>query len=217
MIKKVVVFDSGYGGELFADYLEKELAIIDVVRVIDWRHADDLTRDSKTARRAAAEALRPYIGRVDLIVFANNLLALTSLKFFQRKYHNQKFSGLKLPTNVRDSNEPTLILTTKAVHDTIQYHILKHRLKSDVKDLCLDGWPNLIDDGELTLDMMRQSFSSVNVRPSNIIIGCTQFVDIKKDLHRVLGNNIVIYDSFKQGFNDVCKKLGYRGGSGKKD
>ncbi len=39
MLKKVVVFDCGIGGELFADYIENELAIIDVVRVIDWRHS----------------------------------------------------------------------------------------------------------------------------------------------------------------------------------
>ena len=39
---KVVVFDSGYGGELFADYLEEELPLVDIVRVIDWRNADKM-------------------------------------------------------------------------------------------------------------------------------------------------------------------------------
>ena len=37
---KVVVFDSGFGGELFADYFEEEMPVVEIVRVIDWRNAE---------------------------------------------------------------------------------------------------------------------------------------------------------------------------------
>ena len=92
---KVVVFDGGYGGEIFADKLESELTVIKVIRVIDWRHADQFLKNPRCARQAAREALRPYIGRVDLIIFANYFLSATSLKFFQHKFRNQAFLGLK--------------------------------------------------------------------------------------------------------------------------
>ena len=36
---KIAVFGCGWGGELFADYLEKELAIAEVVRLHDYPHA----------------------------------------------------------------------------------------------------------------------------------------------------------------------------------
>lgn len=39
---KIVVFDSGYGGELLADYLEDALPVIDIVRAIDWREAETI-------------------------------------------------------------------------------------------------------------------------------------------------------------------------------
>ncbi len=39
MLRIVVFFDSGWGGELVARYLEQELEIVEVIRVIDWGHA----------------------------------------------------------------------------------------------------------------------------------------------------------------------------------
>ena len=88
---KVVVFDSGYGGELFADYLSEEIGTIEVIRVIDWRNAEDLQKSARLARKITENTLRPYLGQVDLIVFANYLLSVTSLKYFRRKYKKQKY------------------------------------------------------------------------------------------------------------------------------
>ena len=86
---KVIVFDSGYGGELFADLLEESIPILEVIRVIDWRNADKILSSAKTARKIAETALRPYLGKVDLIIFANYLLTITSLKYFSHKYKEQ--------------------------------------------------------------------------------------------------------------------------------
>ena len=47
---KVVVFDGGYGGEFFADQLEAELPILDIIRVIDWRNAEGLLASPRKAR-----------------------------------------------------------------------------------------------------------------------------------------------------------------------
>ena len=134
---KVVVFDGGYGGELFADRLKEELPIIEVIRVIDWRNADRLLYSAKSARKVAKEALLPYIGRVDLIILANHLLTLTSLKYFERKFKEQKFIGfnLKMPNDL--SNADALILTTRAVSKTINYYNYLFRLKRNSKTLVL--------------------------------------------------------------------------------
>ena len=94
---KIVVYDGGYGGELFADQLEEELSVAEIIRVIDWRNADQLLCSPKKARKTAMRALDPYIGQVDLIVLANYFLTATSLKYFTRKFKSQQFVGLKLP------------------------------------------------------------------------------------------------------------------------
>lgn len=216
---KIVVFDGGYGGELFADKLEKELPVVDVIRVIDWRDAKKFLKSPRAARRACREALRPYIGRVDLIILANHLLTATSLKYFRRKYKNQKFLGLKLPQPDTFVKRPTIALTTKALAKTINYHNYIFRLRRKIETICLDDWPNLIDDGELhnveiyaELERFRLKHA---YRPAEIIIACSQFNDIIPVIRKSF-RNIKIHDSFDAAIRDTCKTLKIRGGTGKK-
>lgn len=217
---KIVVYDGGYGGELFADKLEEELPVAKVIRVIDWRNSEKLMKSSASARRAAKEALRPYIGRVDLIIFANYLLSATSLKFFQRKYHNQFFVGFGFPQIDTFVKRPTIALTTKSLARTISYHSYLFRINRRVNTLCLDDWPSLIDDGELTKRIVCEKFENFyhlhHYYPKEVILVCSQFHDIIPLLRETLGRNIRIHDSTRDTINEVGKILKIRGGTGKK-
>lgn len=213
---KVVVFDSGFGGELFADLLEEELPIIEVIRVIDWRHADQLLKNAKTARLAASEALRPYIGKVDLIVFANHLLSLTSLKFFRQKYKNQKFIGFNLKAPDTFIDQELLVLTTTAILRSLKYHKFIHQLKRRVVTLTVDDWPAKIDDGELSVDEIRATIGRFTLangfEPSGVILACAQLNDIITDLEKVFIKRVKIHSSFNDALRDTCKTLKIRGG-----
>ena len=216
---KIVVFDSGYGGEFFADRLEEELPVVEIIRVIDWRNADKIQSNPKEARKLAKTALRPYIGKVDLIVFANHLLTITSLKHFQRKYRDQVFLGLKLKYPEKPPRGTIFILTTKAVSKTINYHNYLFHLKSKNKTILLDSWPAKIDDGELTETEIAATLNRStkdNYRPKEIVLACAQFQDIKAELRNFYGHNLKIYDSFKDSLRDVCKTLKIRGINGRK-
>ena len=217
---KIVVLDGGFGGEIFADRLEEELPIANIIRVIDWRNADLFLKSSKSARQVADAAIRPYIGRVDLIIFANHLVSITSLKYFRRKYQNQKFLGLKLPTPNTPSNRPTVILTTKAVTHTINYYNYIFRLKRKSTTVCLDTWSRLIDDGELTEEMIGSEMTNFrgegNFRPPEMVLACSQFNDIIPIVRKIFDYNIKIYDSFDSTIQEVFKTLKIRGGTGKK-
>ncbi len=215
---KVVVFDSGYGGELFADYLQESLPIIEIIRVIDWRNAEKILSRAKDARKVAETALRPYIGKVDLIIFANYLLTITSLKYFRRKYKTQKFLGLQLPYH--NTGRDTLILTTKAVAKTVNYYNFIFHLSCKSKTLTLDSWPAKIDDGELTpteiSDSFRLHFAKEDFAPKDVILACAQFNDIKPELRACLGGNPRFHDGFYDTLVKTCKTLQIRGGIGKK-
>ena len=89
----IVVFDSGYGGELFADYIEKEVPILETIRVIDWQQSQQTYQNPKTARARTLEKLRPYINHTEAIIITNQLVSTTSLEYFRKKYPSQKFSG----------------------------------------------------------------------------------------------------------------------------
>ncbi|MBQ8985339.1 hypothetical protein IJ076_02165 [Candidatus Saccharibacteria bacterium] len=217
---KIVVFDSGYGGELFADKLEETFPITDIIRVIDWRNADKIQKNWRLSRKIAQESLKPYIGRVDLIVFANFLLTATSLKYFRRKYKNQKFTGVNFPVLTTFIERPTVILTTSAVAHTINYRSYVFRLKRHVDTLCLDSWPPLIDDGELSEQMIYRKFDEFYheklYRPVEAVLICTQFCDITKELRNVLGQNLKIHDGFNDAITEVAKVLKIRGGTGRR-
>lgn len=217
---KVVVFDGGYGGEFFADQLEEQLPILEVVRVIDWRNADKLLSSPRSARKVAKKALRAYIGKVDLIIFANHLLAISSLRHFRRKYKNQKFLGLGLKQPDTFVKRDILILTTKAVARTINYQNFLFHIKRKSKTLTLDDWPLEIDNGDLTENKIRSTLkkllSKEKFNPQEVILACSQFNDIKTELKNIFGQNLKIHDSFDETIHNVCKTLRIRGGTGKK-
>lgn len=217
---KVVVFDSGYGGELFADRLKDEFPLIEIIRVIDWRNSDTYLKNPRKARLAAEKALRPYIGRANLIVVANYLLASTSLKYFEHKYKSQNFLGLELPYPGISKRKRTTILTTKAMARTISYHNYLFRLKGKTDTICLDHWVELIDDGELTEQMVYREIEKFYIKyhykPVEIIVACSQFCDAVPLLKNTLTKNLKIHDGFDDTIAKVFKILKIRGGTGKK-
>ena len=217
---KVVVFDSGYGGEFLADRLEEELPILGVERVIDWRNAEKILLSARSARKVAEEDLAPHIGKVDLIVFANHLLTITSLKYFQKKYPNQKFSGLFLKKPDTFKKRDTLILTTRAVTRTMGYQMFVMGMGRKTRTLAVDEWPSKIDDGNLDPKEIENTLKKVtrhsNFHPQEVVLACAQFDDIKSDLRKILGQNLKIHDSFSDLIRNTCKILDIRGNTGRK-
>lgn len=217
---KIVVFDSGFGGELFADELEQELPVVEVIRVIDWRHTAELLKSPRSARRTALQALAPYIGRVDLIIFANHLLSVTSLEHFRRKFKNQKFIGLSLKQPDTFVDRDILILTTKALTRSLSYRKFIHSLDRHVATLALDSWVPKIDDGELLPDEIKAKICSFTLNkkfnPSGVILACSQFNDIKPIIKKALGKNIHIHDSFHDTIIETCRVLKLRSNFKKK-
>ena len=213
---KVVVFDGGFGGELFADYIEEKMPILDVIRVIDWRNANQLLKNTRVARKATEAAIKPYIGRVDLIVFANLFVAITSLKYFRKKYAGQKFIGLGLPEIGVDKDwSPVLVLTTRTLAKSLKFRQYLFRTKRRASTVCLDEWPGLIDDGELSELKIRDDLRNVLMRkkdiPGEIVLGCSQFRDIENTLYKIFEQDVKIRDDFKRTFIEMCDILKLRG------
>ena len=213
---KIAVFDSGYGGEIFADRLEQELPVVEVIRVIDWRHAEDIQSSPRCARKCAELALRSYIGKVDLIIFANHLLSVTSLKYFKRKYKNQHFLGLELELPCSFTQKDILILATKALTRTLAYRQFLSQLRpSHVKTLVPESWPLKIDDGELkpaeVLEVFQRTVLKNNFHPTEIVIACSQFNDITPTIQQILGRSVKFCDGTREVFSDIYKILRIRG------
>ena len=216
---KVVVYDGGFGGELFADLLEEEVPVFEVVRVIDWRNAEMLNQGAKTARKVAERTLQPYLEKVDLIVLANHLLSVTSLRYFRRKYPKQKFVGinLELPTGVRKRD--FLVLTTQAMARTMKFRYYRWRLRAKVKILKLDTWPRMIDDGELSEREIAMTFETAAImreQPRDVVLACATFRDVTTEINGYFNQRVRVYDGFEAALKATCRMLRIRGGIGKK-
>ena len=213
---KVVVFDTGYGGEFFADQLAEELPVVEIIRVINWRDAKKITTNRKNAHKIVEESLRPYLNKVDLIIFANYYLTITSLKYFQRKYKKQRFLGLKLKQPDSFIRRDTLVLSVSPVSSTLHFHHFLLRLNRKTKVLNMDSWPEKIDDGELSSEEINQElklflYKNKGYRPKEVILASAQFNDIKTDLKKVLGQGLNIYDGFSMLSRETIKALNLRG------
>lgn len=213
---KVVVIDSGYGGEFFADRFEDSVNVVDVIRVIDWRHAEQYLTSPKAARRLANAAIRPYVGKVDLIILANHLLTATSLKYFRHKYPEQKFIGLRLKIPECFTKKNILVLTTRAMARTMDYHGFLFRLKHHrVRTMLVDLWPDKIDEGELSFTEIEEGIVKFiykkGMMPEEIVLANSGLEDIRPDLRRLFGRKVKIYSSFDDTIREACKLLRIRG------
>ena len=213
---KIAILDCGYGGEFLADRFEEEVGVVEVIRVIDWRHSEQYLTKPKTARALANAALRPYIGTVDLIIIANHLLSATSLNYFKHKYPEQKFIGLRLKQPECFTKKQILVLATKALTKTMAYHGFLFALKKHrVKTMSVDTWPEQIDEGELEFTEIKQSINQFigkkRIAPEEVVLANAQFEDIKSELKRILGRKVKIHSSFDDAIREACKLLRIRG------
>lgn len=215
---KIVVYDSGVGGEFFADRLEEELPVVEIIRVIDRQNSHFNYVSPRKARKSAERALHPYIGKVDLIVLANYSLATTSLSYFRDKYKRQKFVGFTLNLRRTLSKRPTLIITTRSITRNIGYLTFARRVRA--RTICMDDWPILINDGELTYEDIHRdlcmNYRYNNFSPKQILLLCGQFSEFVPAFHKIYGHNVRIIDGFDDAIRDTFHALRIRGGTGKK-
>ena len=211
---KIVVYDCGVGGVLFANYLQRELPVVEVIRLTDPQNSELSTSSRREARRNAEAALRPYIGKVDLIVLANHFLTITSLRYFRQKHPEQRFLGFALPSTSQNKNRRVLILTTPAVSRTLAFHVYTHRIRQKTTTLAHADLPARIDEARFSLEVINkkivQPMSSRKFDPKEIVLACSHFSALVHQLVRVYGKGIRIDDSYYETLRAIHRTLGIK-------
>ena len=208
---KVVVFDSGWGGELFAE----EVPILEVICEIDWRNAPYSARSEEEIFTLTETAVRKYIGRVDVIVIAAYLMTAVTLEKLRRKYPEQKFLGfnLRLSKNV---GRKVIILAPAALVRTKSFaELSKSSVEQEICWAPCDGWEQLIDDGEMKQEILEETLSGVD-KNSTVILGSTHYQDVKVELERIFGWQGSVVDDFRRMLTEMCMVLKLRGLDGRR-
>lgn len=156
-MRKIVVFDTGWGGELVADFLMQELKVVEVVRVIDWAHK--IYSGMALDIDIAIECLAPYIGKVDLIVLGGYTVGVM-LRALRYAYPEQAFvaPSINYDKMLRSRQYPmkVAILMNCMLRDSALFRELREKLPFSTLVLpeCAN-WEYLIDNNLMTKDVVR--------------------------------------------------------------
>lgn len=172
-MKKIVVYDSGWGGELVADYLAEELKTVEIIRIIDWPHAPYGEKSLKEIEQLALNCLKNYIGKVDAIVLGGYACSC-AYEFLQKMFPEQAFvkMDIHLPTILHTRNYPRQICALMNNLTTESSLIKNLTLKLSESYITIPNcqhWDQLIDDGEMTTNYLRKKLaSSFELQPPKI-------------------------------------------------
>lgn len=157
---RIVVFDSGWGGELVANFLMEELKMVEVVRVIDWPHAPYCGHTRDEICWLVEQGLTGYIGRVDAIVLGGYTVSL-ALGYLCERYPEQKFVGMGINFDAilrtRSYPDNVVLMAGRLTSELELRQELRQRLPYSTLVIpdCA-GWEELIDEGLMMPEILRR-------------------------------------------------------------
>lgn len=223
---KIIVFDSGWGGEIFADKLKEAVPVVEIERVIDWRRAPYSKCGRTEICTMTEKALLPYIGEVDVIVLASYAVSVAALSYLKWKYPHQKFVGFqsKMCVDVakihHGSDCKIMVLATGVVRESVEFNRDRNILiKMDAKLIepnCTE-WSTLVDDGEMTEERFRMELGHLADERIDIIMPyATGFMDMKPIFESVYGRRVTVTSDFERVIHETCMAIDLLGKDGKR-
>ena len=209
-MRRVIVFDTGWGGELLADRLEEVLPG-EVVRVIPWR--DGILEEERSAsaiRRLTEQRLAGggFLGTKDIIVLAEPGVALAAKDYLKRKYPEQVFIGGLMGVKPR---RKMMVLATPGLKSREEYQIWKAEAEEVTEPEC-KGWAEKIYDGELKDEEVTRAVKGF--QDGTVMILSTNFIDVRKVIERATWRRAKVVDLSKEIVRETCAELGLRGKDG---
>lgn len=143
-----------------------------------------------------------------VIVIACNTASCICVDYLRNKYRDIKFiaiePAIKLAYDKKEGDN-TLVMATKGTMDSEKFHILYEKYSNNSCYLlsCV-GLANLIEEGndKLLEKYLYNNLKQYKGKVSSVVLGCTHYPLIKKEIREVLGD-VIFYD----GSVGVAKQL----------
>lgn len=143
-----------------------------------------------------------------VIVIACNTASCICVNYLRDKYKEIKFIAIEPAIKLahdKKNGDNTLIMATKGTMDSEKFHILYDKYSDNSCYLlsCV-GLANLIEEGndKLLREYLINNLEQYKGKVSSVVLGCTHYPLIKKEISEVLGN-VDFYD----GSVGVAKQL----------
>lgn len=211
---KILIYDSGRGGELFADYLEKELATVEIIRLIDRQHMPHARYSREELRVVTEFMLYQYIGKVDAIVLASYIVTEAALDWLRKRYATQTFIGFEIrPPDIARMVKCSriLMLADSKILTSPGYLNAKNYLQNmrgiQVLEPDCHNWAALIDGEGLPDIMLHKALCEYDWKRDVVLLYNTHFITLKPRLERLLGWRMRLVDEFAEVFWRVHRAL----------
>ena len=212
---KIGIFDSGIGGTTIMNAIKSEL------RTADYFYLAD-SKNCPYGEKSDTELLRIVIKNVDtlkawgaqIIVVACNTATVKCIKKLRQKYPEISFVGtepaIKLAASTNAKN--ILVLATPGTVQSERAHQLKNTYQKPNQNILLVPCPGLADTIENTVQLtpdyqpipltkaaralidtkLSSLFEDITFSPDIIVLGCTHYSLIKKEIQKFFKNSIII-------------------------
>lgn len=154
-MREIIVYDFEFGSQELADYLERELPVV-VTRMIDPRKISEC--DNREVQEMVVEAVRPYIGRAEVIVVTNPLVVAVALERLRGEFPRQIFVGYgQKMEGLISRMEKVFVLAPGRMKRMEMYQKMKAKCQeTEINELDPARWMGLIKRGWLAKEEMTE-------------------------------------------------------------
>ena len=187
------VFDSGIGGVTVLKQLLKELPNEDYIYYSDSLHNPYGDKSEEEIIRIVDNVVNYLIkNECKIIIIACNTASAICKDYLREKY-SIPFIAIEPAYKVVYDNAKeykTLIMATKATIESIKFKEIYNKNNNNNTSLCIcSGLADLIEEGnkEKIISYLKENLKKY-IGVKNVVLGCTHYPLIKKEIKEVLGD-----------------------------
>ena len=221
MNNAIGVFDSGVGGLTVAREIMRQLPNETIYYFGDVKNCPYGDKNKEEIIVNTDRAVKFLIEKgVKMVVLACNTATAAALEYLQNKY-NVPIIGVVQPGARRaiqaTENNKVLVLGTKFTANSKVYDLEIENINSDIivfDKACPMFVPFIEKEGNLdkeaTRQMIKETLENTNtLGVDTVVLGCTHYPILKKDIEEYYGNNIKVISSGREAAREVSTVLGY--------
>jgi glutamate racemase len=195
---KIGIFDSGRGGELIAEGVQKLLPMHEYLVVNDREHVPYGSRSDTEIITLTDAAIRPLLDSgCSIIVVACNTATMAGIETLRSQHPDKKFVGTEpmiKPAALESTTKKIIVLGTPLTMKSARYADLKAMFAREVQVTEPDttSWAARIESGDAESISFDELEALVRDGYDTIVLACTHYLALKKRLQTELPNTLVL-------------------------
>ena len=211
---RILVFDSGIGGQAVAERLEELLPHVSVTSINDHEHMPYGEKTSDEIFNLTKNAIQPYIYEgYSVIVIACNTVTTNAITRLRSRYPSVNFIGIEpmvKPASALSSTKTIAVCATPSTLKSSRYTALKHKWLENFTVIEPDcqSWAELIENGKSSeIDLITLMNSLIMQNVDVIVLGCTHYHWLRQRMINAAPAMMILEpsDALARRINDILR------------